>query len=118
MLFAWLLEALGSALRECGWSCGKEKAFEFEKAPNPAFCIILPLRSSFSSAPCRPRVGNHRHSLLEADELSAFELVRFDSDRRQLHSVNVMSKSNRYRFLVEADLALDESVDAVEGFAS
>lgn len=63
-------------------------------------------------------VGNHRHSLLEADELSAFELVRFDSDRRQLHSVNVMSKSNRYRFLVEADLALDESVDAVEGFAS
>ena len=65
-----------------------------------------------------PGVENHRHSLLEADELSAFDLVRFDSDRRQLKSVNVISKSTRYRFLVEADLGLDESVDAVEGLVS
>ena len=65
-----------------------------------------------------PGVENHQHSLLEADELSAFDLVRFDSDRRQLQSVNVVSKSKRYRFLVEADLGLDESVDAVEGLVS
>ena len=65
-----------------------------------------------------PGVGNHPHSLLEADELSAFDLVHFDSDRRQSHSVNVMSKSKCYRFLVEADLGLDESVGAVEGLVS
>ena len=56
---------------------------------------------------------NHRRWLLEADELLVSDLVCCDSDRRQLHYVNAMSKSRRYRLLVEADLGRGEPVDAV-----